>query len=304
MLSERFVDDMLRDGHAWRRALKQCDTQECLAPSSRAAKSKMGPVFRRGCTDNVCSLRFVSTLRAPADTLNSQEKERTLRQRMRGRWNPSTKPTNSQRDILLELLQRQLELHGFSTAYKESRDALLKEQREVESFYRQQRGKRKILERAARHVAQQQEIFMEESQIRQKLLDVERRKRTSIAASMFHGAFIIATNVEFAERKAIFEEFNEQYAIIVNEARHALQSITGLPYSLYKSLVSLQRREGKARGQIVLSHIKHCESLKMYMNITIDNCLKAEIAQVIAMERPFLEILQMKSKKQKHKFIQ
>ncbi|EKF30239.1 hypothetical protein MOQ_005956 [Trypanosoma cruzi marinkellei] len=304
MLSERFVDDMLRDNHAWRRAMKQCDTQECLAPSTRAAKSNMGPVFRRGCTDNVCSLRFVSTLRASTDTLNSHEKERVLRQRMQGRWNPSTKPINSQRDILLELLQRQLELHGFSTAYKESRDTLLKEQRGMESFYRQQREKIKTLERAARHIAQQQEVSMEEYQMRQKLRDVERRKRKSIAASMFYEACIIATNVEFAERKAIFEEFNEQYAIIVSEAHDALQSITGLPYSLYHSLVSLQRREEKGRAQILLSHIKHCESLKMHMGITLDNCLKAEIAQVIAREKPFLAILQMKKKKPKQKFIQ
>ncbi|RNF08048.1 uncharacterized protein Tco025E_07257 [Trypanosoma conorhini] len=297
MLSERFIDDMLRDSHAWRRAIKQCDVQDCLAPSSPAAKANMGPVFRRGCTDNVCSLRFVSTLRASADGLNRGAKEKALRQRMRGKWDPSTRTTNSQRDLLREILQHQLELHGFTTAYEASRDAVLEEQRRQEALYRQQRETRRLSQAAARNAAQQQELSMNESHMRQKLRDSERRKRASIAASMFTDAFVFATNTEFAERQAIFYDFQAQHASIVSEAANSLQSITGLPCSVFQSLVALQRNEAQCRKKLLSHHAKQHEFLKTEMHRAIDHQLKAEIAQVIAKEKLLTKIIQLSNQK-------
>ncbi|RNF01537.1 hypothetical protein TraAM80_06908 [Trypanosoma rangeli] len=293
MLSERFVDDMLRDSHALRRAMRQCDVQDCLTPSSRAAKSNMGPVFRRGCTDNVCSLRFVSTLRDSAGGLNREAKERALRQRMRGTWNPSTRLMNSQRDILKELLQRQLELHGFAAAYEASRDALLKKQRNEEAFYHQQREKRKLSRMTARHARQQQEICIEESHMRQKLRDSERRKRASTTAYMFNEAFVLAANAEFAERQAIFQDFHAQHASIVSDAANTLQAITGLPHSVYQSLTALQKKEAQHRLQLARSHMREYEFLKTQLNCTVDHQLRAEISQVIAKEAILSKLLQI-----------
>ncbi|ESL11394.1 hypothetical protein TRSC58_00857 [Trypanosoma rangeli SC58] len=297
MLSERFVDDVLRDSHALRRAMRQCDVQDCLTPSSRAAKSNMGPVFRRGCTDNVCSLRFVNTLRDPAGSLNREAKEGALRLRMRGMWNPSTRLMNSQRDILKELLQRQLELHGFAAAYEASRDALLKKQRNEEAFYHQQRENRKLSRMAAFHARQQQEIFIEESHMRQKLRDSERRKRDSTTTYMFNEAFVLAANAEFAERQAIFQDFHAQHVLIVRDAANMLQAITGLPHALYQSLTALQKKEAQHRLQLTRSYAKQYELLKTQLNCTVDHQLRKEITQVIAKESILSKLIQMPKRK-------
>ncbi|ORC89088.1 uncharacterized protein TM35_000142990 [Trypanosoma theileri] len=288
---------MIRDNKAWRRALRQRDVQECLAPSSRAAKSNMGPLFRRGCTDNVYSLRFVNFLRASDDSSpNTRERQKALQQRMQALWNPSTKISSCSSDTLLHnLLLHQLKLHGFSLGYKESRDAILKEQVREASQRRKKQNTQEEKERIENYRQKENEICNNEFQQRKLIMNKEKQRRDRIVADMHEQELIIMTNAEFAQRRKIFQEAYAQYNSIREEADRELQSITGISLVHLKEYFGIIQQEKDQRHNIIHLFQKQRKSMKTQLHMQLQKLVHAEIERITQQEKIIHQLIQLNS---------
>ncbi|KAH9601147.1 hypothetical protein LSM04_003999 [Trypanosoma melophagium] len=295
ILSDRFINDMIRDNKAWRRALRQRDVQECLAPSSRAAKSNMGPVFRRGCTENVYSLRFVNFLRASDDsTTNTRERQKALQLRMQALWNPSTKISSCSSDTLLHnLLLDQLKLHGFSMGYKASRDAVLREQVREMSQRREKHNTQQIREKIENKRQKENEIYNKESQQRNFLTNKEKLNRNKIAAEMHEQELVLMINAEFTQRRKIFQEAYAQYNTITENSDKQLQSITGMSLAHLKAYFGIIRQEEKHRCSIIHLFQKQRKSMTTQLHMQFQKMLQAEIEQIAQQEKIIQQLMQL-----------
>ncbi|KEG09708.1 hypothetical protein DQ04_04781000 [Trypanosoma grayi] len=284
MLGDRFINDVLRERHAWRRAMRQSDVQECLAPTSRAAKSNMGPVFRRGCTDNVCSLRFVNGLRNRDEEPGTRRRERALRQRLQECWNSSTVVSSSRPNLLLNLLLQQLESRGFSTRYEASRDDLLKTQAERVARRQKQRDAEKAAAIVQRAQVQREDVLLEESRKRRAVHDDERRKWKSIMTLMHDEDLVLLANTEFSARKRIFQENVAAYNTIEAEAQKSMQSITNLHPLLQKTYLTILQQERQKRRSLELKCTNQRDAIYTQLRHNIEYNILAEMRRATALE--------------------
>ncbi|CBH08813.1 hypothetical protein, conserved [Trypanosoma brucei gambiense DAL972] len=290
-LVERFISDIIRDPQAWQRAVTSPDNRCCLLPTSNVIRSLAGPLFRRGCVDNVSSLRFLTTLRR--DTLSGGNVQRVSMKRkdLRGPWDHRTRVSEEdQPNILIQLLVRQLERNGFGTSYRKAVYSLLgKQVKEMSKKKRQHdaAATAKTMKLNARRI---EHLLMEEYNERKKTCDREGRRRQALVRGFFNKASVVVENEEFIGRRTIFQDALDECFAIKTLMEGETQKLTGIPPEHQRNYFAIQQKEKHERECLLARFETQRRAIYLQLQHDIKNSIKSEIRRIMRREKHIEEL--------------
>nr|CCC46358.1 conserved hypothetical protein [Trypanosoma vivax Y486] len=228
-ISDKFIRDMLTDRRTLQRALSRSEGQDCLGPHTRATKLNVAPVFRRGCTDNVCSLHLFNQLRSVPRLNGMQDMDFALQLRVKEAWNSSTVAQEQPEDLMVKLLKRQLRRKGFTDNYEKSYRAVVHNQSNCMRKQREEHAVRRYLRDAESARRQREEVVQGEKTQRTKIRDQEKEKRRSIQLYILNQQLVTIENNEFKSRRQIYQQYVQTIKEIQQQHQTSMKQITGIP---------------------------------------------------------------------------